>query len=171
VGLALYFSVILHEFGHVIMAQQFGISTKEIVLYPFGGIAFINAAKFKPKSEFFIAIAGPLVNAIIAMLFAAIVALTNSIFAYYIMIINIFMGVFNLIPAYPMDGGRVVRAALSMFVSYEKATNLAVFASLLFASLFIFVGIIYGWISLLVVGIFLVASNFRKISFLLKGWS
>ncbi len=87
VGLALYFSVILHEFGHVIMAQRFGISTKEIVLYPFGGIAFINAAKFNPKSEFFIAIAGPLVNAIVAILFTAIAVLTNSIFAYYIIVV------------------------------------------------------------------------------------
>ncbi len=70
-----------------------------------------------------------------------------------------------------MDGGRVIRAALSMFIPYEKATSLAVVVSFLFASLFIFVGIIYGWISLLIVGIFLVASNFKKISFLLKGWS
>jgi Zn-dependent protease len=113
--------VLLHEIGHALAAKRFGISTRDIVLYPFGGIASIQGSP-KPFAELIIAIAGPAVNVIIAFLLAffftipedANLILASEDVVPRLLVANVFLVVFNLIPALPMDGGRVLRAALAL---------------------------------------------------------
>ncbi len=128
--------VVLHEFGHVLAARGYGIRTPDITLLPIGGVARLERMPRKPSQEFVVAICGPLVNVIIA---AAIFLglginaefnpgydfLKTGHFFQKLMVWNVFMVVFNLIPAFPMDGGRVLRALLALFLDYGKATRLA----------------------------------------------
>jgi len=135
--LTMFTCVLLHEFGHVLAARGYGIRTPDITLLPIGGVARLERMPRKPSQEFVVAICGPLVNVIIA---AAIYLglginaefnpgydfLKAGHFFEKLMVWNIFMVAFNLIPAFPMDGGRVLRAVLAMFMEYGKATRLAV---------------------------------------------
>lgn len=160
--MCLFVSVLLHEFGHAIMAARFNIPTKKIMLIPFGGIALIDGRDLTPRSEFFIAIAGPIVNLIISIFFGAIAYFSSIYFIYYIVAINMIMAIFNMIPAYPMDGGRVVRSILELYFGRKRATKLAVAISTVISILFIIAGAMSGWISLFVIGVFLIVSNFSK---------
>lgn len=129
--------VVAHEFGHVLVARSFGVSTPDITLYPFGGIARLNTMPQEPVREFLIAIAGPAVNVVIAialLLFAGATltpgeasSLTNdqADLASRLATTNVVLAVFNLIPAFPMDGGRLLRAGLASRVGFERATRLA----------------------------------------------
>ena len=132
----MFVCVLLHEFGHVLAARGYGIRTPDITLLPIGGVARLERMPRKPSQEFVVAICGPLVNVIIA---AAIFLglginaefhpgydfLKSGHFFEKLMVWNVFMVAFNLIPAFPMDGGRVLRALLAMFMEYGKATRLA----------------------------------------------
>lgn len=134
--LTMFACVLLHEFGHVLAARGYGIRTPDITLLPIGGVARLERMPRKPSQELVVAISGPLVNVIIA---AAIYLglginaefnpgydfLKTGNFFEKLMVWNIFMVVFNLIPAFPMDGGRVLRALLAMFLEYGQATRLA----------------------------------------------
>lgn len=129
-----FLCVLLHEFGHAFAARRYGIRTPDITLLPIGGLARLERMPEKPSEELVVAIAGPLVNVAIALLlfpFAqgifhpdiienANVGLVPKLFA-----VNIMLVLFNLIPAFPMDGGRVLRAFLAMRMDYARATNLA----------------------------------------------
>lgn len=147
VTLLLFAIVILHELGHSMAALYYGVPVKQIVLLPIGGVAQLGRIPEKPMQELVIAIAGPLVNFVLAIglgligflagqemglrLWSELVAnLGNlsfsSVFG-YIFISNLFLGVFNLLPAFPMDGGRVLRAILATQMSYDRATTIAVF--------------------------------------------
>jgi len=153
-AIALFGSVLLHEMGHAAMAKSFGIPTRHITLYPFGGIAAIEKEPKMGSEEFFIAIAGPAVNFIIAGLLIPIFLLGYQ-FIYWAIMINLVMGIFNLIPAYPMDGGRILRSILSSKMRKTKATKISLNVSLIFSSAFVIFGILYNWIGLVLVGIFL----------------
>lgn len=132
---AMFICVLLHEFGHVLAARRYGIHTPDITLLPIGGLARLERMPRKPQEELIVALAGPAVNvAIAAVLFIALQVLpTPSLhfnmvegpFAVRLMVWNLIMVLFNMIPAFPMDGGRVLRAALAMFLDYGKATRLA----------------------------------------------
>ena len=138
--------VVLHELGHSVAAQHYHVPVKQIVLLPIGGVAQLEEIPEDPKKELVIAIAGPLVNFALAILLAlaapllgqsissgSLLALPEllgkltfpSIFG-YIFTTNLFIGLFNLIPAYPMDGGRILRALLASRLSYGRATAAAV---------------------------------------------
>lgn len=128
--------VVLHEFGHVLAARGYGIHTPDITLLPIGGVARLERMPRKPSQEFVVAICGPLVNVIIAAAIYLAVGIQAGFDPAYdfgktghffekIMMWNVFMVFFNLIPAFPMDGGRVLRALLAMFLDYGKATRLA----------------------------------------------
>jgi Zn-dependent protease len=125
--------VLLHELGHALMARRFGITTADITLYPIGGVARLNRIPKAPGAEFLIALAGPAVNfAIVLALLAFEVALYGfgvpPLFGglvAWLMIVNLSLGLFNLIPAFPMDGGRVLRAALSGWLGRVRATSVA----------------------------------------------
>lgn len=146
VTLLLFVIVVLHELGHSVAAQRFDVPVKQIVLLPIGGVAQMAQIPEQPIKEFVIAIAGPLVNFALAIVFGliALVAgvrlglgqmpelLTNmrnlsgqAIFG-YLFTSNLFLGLFNLLPAFPMDGGRVLRALLATRFSYRRATATAV---------------------------------------------
>lgn len=137
--LAVFACVVLHEFGHALTAQRFGISTRDITLLPIGGVARLERMPDKPAQEIIVALAGPMVNVVIAgVLFAIsgiqsfagvtaeqILSAQSGTFLHSLMVINIFLVLFNLIPAFPMDGGRVLRATLALFMEYPVATRIA----------------------------------------------
>lgn len=125
--------ILAHEFGHVLVARVFGIATPDITLYPFGGVARLNSIPQKPLQEFLVAIAGPAVNLIIAaglVLAGATLTLDALLreqadLGSRLAATNLALALFNLLPAFPMDGGRVLRAVLSAFVGFERATRIA----------------------------------------------
>lgn len=135
--LAVFACVVAHEYGHVLMARRFGIGTRDITLLPIGGVARIEKMPEKPTQELLIALAGPAVNVVIAfVLFAffgaglkvdpAAAVDTQSIdFVTRIALVNVLLVAFNLIPAFPMDGGRVLRAVLSYRLDRTLATRIA----------------------------------------------
>ena len=133
----LFVCVVLHEFGHALTAQQFGIRTRSITLSPLGGIAQLERMSHKPWEEFCIAIAGPLVNVAIAIVLGAGLLVGYAVnamlaetllwrFLSVLLILNVVLVVFNMLPAFPMDGGRVLRAILASSMGLLKGTRLAV---------------------------------------------
>jgi len=155
-GLALFGSVALHELGHALMARRFGIDTHHITLYPFGGIAMLSQPPSNPRQELWIALAGPAVNFLLVGL-AGLVALLVPIVstpALIFLILNLVLGVFNLLPAFPMDGGRVLRAWFVVRRGYIAGTTKALNVGLVFAWGFIVLGL-YDSANLLLIGGFL----------------
>lgn len=142
---AVFTCVLLHEFGHVLAAKRFGIRTPDITLLPIGGLARLERMPRDPVQELIVALAGPAVNvAIVILLFVwrgfALsspdeLGLMRGSFSGRLMIWNVFMVAFNMIPAFPMDGGRVLRALLAMFLDYVKATRIAAVIGQAFAIL------------------------------------
>jgi len=129
-------SIVLHELGHALMARRFGIPTKDITLLPIGGLARLQKIPEDPRQELLIALAGPAVNGILVVVFAGLiliargaaglnVSLAESHWLNFVMWVNFGMGIFNLLPAFPMDGGRVLRALLATQIDYVRATEVA----------------------------------------------
>jgi len=131
--LALFGCVLLHEFGHALMARRFGIGTVDITLYPIGGVARLMRMPRAPGAELLIALAGPAVNFAIAAGLFLLLGVGGfaghegylSLFLLELMAVNLVLGCFNLIPAFPMDGGRVLRAVLSGWIGRGRATSFA----------------------------------------------
>lgn len=153
-GIALFGSVLLHELAHSLMAATYGISTRHITLYPFGGIAAIESEPKPGLEEFFIAIAGPAVNFILAGVLAPGMLLEIQAFSLLVMI-NLAMGIFNLIPAFPMDGGRILRSLLMTRMSKKRSTIISLNVSLVWSLAFLTAGIYFQWYGLILVGLFL----------------
>jgi len=165
--LAVFACVVLHELGHALMAGRFGIRTRDITLLPIGGVARLEKMPEEPRQELLVALAGPAVNVVIAgILFLVLLAgssgftgqllisdLTGNSLPVNLMIVNVSLIVFNLIPAFPMDGGRVLRAVLAMFWSREKATRVAVSLGQGIAVLFVIAGLFYNPF-LILIGVF-----------------
>src|SRR6266567_2026351 len=135
--LLLFACVLAHEFGHIFVARYFGVTTPTVTLLPIGGVAQLERIPEKPSEEFLVAIAGPLVNVVIAVVLIVLfgasldasslagvdkstVSMLDRLAA-----VNLFLVVFNLIPAFPMDGGRVLRAILASRLGYARATEIA----------------------------------------------
>jgi Zn-dependent protease len=148
---AFFVCVVLHELGHSFTGRHFGVNVPRILLTPLGGMAQFDAIPRQPRQEFLITIAGPAVNfAIAAALYFPVQHMTGgnpdampgsfSDIWPLLLIGNIYMGCFNLLPAYPMDGGRLLRAFLATRMSYLKATYWACTVSKVVAGL----GIAYG---------------------------
>src|ERR1051326_20064 len=155
--LALFVCVVLHEFGHALTAKSFGIKTRSIVLLPIGGVAQIEELPEKPSQELWIAFAGPAVNVVIAGILYALMyilrltptlseplTLNQSNFMFYLFSANFALALFNLIPAFPMDGGRVLRAILSFSMNRDKATQISTFIGQVAAVAFVFLGLFYN---------------------------
>jgi Zn-dependent protease len=151
--LLLFLCVVLHEFGHAFAAKAFGINTPDITLLPIGGVARLERMPEEPLQELVIAVAGPMVNVVIALgLFVAggSQAFFNpssveggSLIA-QLMTINILLLLFNLLPAFPMDGGRVLRALLATRMTYARATQIAALIGQGFAFAFGFIGLLFN---------------------------
>ena len=157
--LAVFVIVVLHEGGHALTARRFGIRTRDITLLPIGGIARLERMPREPREELLIAITGPLVNIVLAGLLYSVLALTGvtSVRAELekaatavtltsavaqLLAINIWLAAFNLLPAFPMDGGRVLRAIIAARTrDYAKATVKAARVGRVFALIFALVGI------------------------------
>jgi Zn-dependent protease len=135
--------VVAHEFGHSIVAQRYGHKVSKIVLFGLGGQAHIQSlGRPKPNEELAITIAGPGVNLVLALFGISIYALlfsvgivdTSNLFLLVFILMNLMMGIFNLVPAFPMDGGRLLRAGLSKYLGHVKATRIATGVSFVLAS-------------------------------------
>jgi len=144
--LSVFGCVVLHEFGHALMARRFGIETEDITLYPIGGVARLRRLPRAPGAELLIAIAGPAVNFAIAAallgvdwlgLIKLVLMPAPGNFVTSLLFINLGLGIFNLIPAFPMDGGRVLRALLSGFLGRARATTIAAGVGRVLALLFV----------------------------------
>ncbi len=140
--LALFLCVLLHEFGHALAARRYDIPTKDITLLPIGGVARLERMPTDPKQELIVALAGPAVNVMIALALLPIVAASDVTFFERLFSTNLLLVAFNLIPACPMDGGRVLRAGLAMKLDYAKATRTAATIGQGFALLFGLVGLL-----------------------------
>lgn len=157
---AIFGCVLLHELGHSMAARQFGIETHSIVLLPIGGIASLERMPRDPFQELWIAVAGPLVNVVIAatlyLLATPIAAISPGLASgfEYLMLANIVLVCFNMLPAFPMDGGRVLRALLAMKLPYVNATQIAAKVGAFMAVLLGCVGLYYGYIMLMLVAVF-----------------
>jgi len=159
-----FLCVTLHEFGHILTARRFGIHTPEVILSPIGGIANMERMPEQPMQELLVAIAGPVVNVVILALLMAgfglgVSELTSLNFetatlVQRLAVVNATLVLFNLVPAFPMDGGRVLRALLAMAMGPAKATDVAARIGQGFAFLFVLLGLFYNPI-LMLVGIFI----------------
>jgi Zn-dependent protease len=164
-------SVGLHELGHALAARRYGIGTRDITLYPFGGIASIESMPEDPDQELVIAFAGPAVNFVLAALGGWLWLGTGCNVAMVFVVTNLVMGAFNLIPAFPMDGGRVLRAILTKWMGFIPASRLSVRIGRVFAWTFLALGIYWWNIGLIMVGAFLhIALNSEKARLIDLNW-
>ncbi len=134
---AVFLCIVLHEFGHILMARRFGVRTPDVILLPIGGVARLERIPDEPRQEFLIAIAGPAVTLAIAVLLYSLIGLSGEqpsfqdpttgdvSFLERLMAVNIYLLLFNLIPAFPMDGGRVLRALLASRMGLVRGTRAA----------------------------------------------
>ena len=168
---ALFLCVLLHEYGHSLVAQRLGIETEDITLLPLGGLARLKSLPEKPWDEVKIALAGPLVNVVLAPVFFGIALLlggglapsanilegvqsVGQVFS-YLGFINVALVVFNMIPAFPMDGGRVLRGLLASRLGAVRATDISSAVGQFFAVTFFLIGLLGGNFLLALVAVFI----------------
>jgi len=169
--ISLYICILLHEFGHSLTAKRYGVKTRDIILSPIGGLARLESIPENPFQEFKVAINGPLVNLAIASILAAIlyisempfiveiingvVRIDSSNFLQWLMYMNVGVFLFNLIPAFPMDGGRILRSLLSLKMNRTRATFWASILGKFFAVGFVVYALYAGYFMLIIIGPFI----------------
>jgi Zn-dependent protease len=164
--LVIFVCVTLHEYGHALTARKFNIGTRDITLYPIGGIASLESIPKKPKEELLVALAGPAVNVLIAAILlpftglesifdsAGFTQINGSNFLASVVSVNVWLVLFNMIPAFPMDGGRVFRALLALKLDRVKATRIAAGLGQILAIGFMLFGL-YSNPFLFIIGLFI----------------
>ena len=187
--LCVFLTVFMHELGHALTAKKFGIKTKDITLLPIGGVAQLERLPEKPSEELMVAFAGPMVNIVLALITSLFISLPNTSeemvaqlengvnannFFLNFYLVNIILAFFNLIPAFPMDGGRVLRALLSYKLERHKATKIAARIGQALAIGFVLLGF-YSNPFLIFIGIFVfmgaqIESEYTESKYMLKGY-
>jgi Zn-dependent protease len=168
---ALFLCVLLHEFGHSLVAQRFGIRIQSITLLPIGGVSNMETLPEKPADEVKITIAGPLVNVVLALIFFGVALLLGAgplmpsdlftsigsvgKFFFYLGYLNVVLAVFNLLPAFPMDGGRILRGLLASRLGALRATEISSIVGQVFAVAFFLIGLLSGNLLLALVAVFI----------------
>jgi stage IV sporulation protein FB len=168
---ALFFCVVLHEFGHSLVAQRLGLEIHSITLLPIGGVSNLESLPEKPSDEVKITIAGPLVNVVLAPLFFGVGLLFGAVpripadlftgigsvgqFFFYLGYLNVVLALFNLLPAFPLDGGRVLRGLLATRLGALRATEISSIVGQLFAVAFFLIGLLGGNFLLALVAVFI----------------
>ncbi|MDH4090900.1 MAG: site-2 protease family protein [Cyclobacteriaceae bacterium] len=187
--ISIFITVFLHELGHALAAKRYNINTKDITLLPIGGLARLERIPEKPSEELVVAIAGPTVNIALAAITGLLISvpdtesmtlqLTASVnssnFFLNFLVVNIWLALFNLIPAFPMDGGRVLRAILSMNMDRRRATNIAAKIGQVLAMVFVFIGF-YANPFLIFIGLFIflgaqAEASMTQAKFILAGYT
>jgi len=176
--LGLFFCVVLHEYGHALTARKYGVATRDIILSPIGGVARLERLPEKPIQEFYVAIAGPLVNVAIVLLIIPIIVLLfpNQIswdsgfirsilnlidfssplkIIPFLLLGNVMLAGFNLLPAFPMDGGRIFRSLLSIKIGSLRATQIASYLGNFFGVAMVAYGIYHSHIVTSLIGVFI----------------
>jgi Zn-dependent protease/CBS domain-containing protein len=167
----LFFCVLLHEFGHSLVAQRLGIEIQDITLLPLGGVSNFESLPEKPADEVKTTIAGPLVNVVLALVFFGVGLLFGAVprvpadpfmdigsvgqFFFYLGYLNVVLAVFNLLPAFPLDGGRILRALLATRLGAIRATDISSVVGKIFAAVFFLIGLISGNLLLAFVAAFI----------------
>ena len=164
---SIFACVVIHEVGHSLIARRFGKETKSITLLPIGGVAALEEVPEKPLQEIAMAIIGPMINLVIAgLLYSAfgwwsgagvpeLYPNSAGSFVAGLIAVNIILAIFNLTPAFPMDGGRVFRGILALKMDFIKATRIAVLVGQIFAVIFIVLGFYFQLWIIMIIGIFL----------------
>jgi Zn-dependent protease len=168
---ALFLCVLLHEFGHSLVAQRLGIRIQSITLLPIGGVSNMETLPEKPADEVKITIAGPLVNVVLALIFFGVALLLGAgplmpsdlftsigsvgKFFFYLGYLNVVLAVFNLLPAFPMDGGRILRGLLASRLGALRATEISSIVGQVFAVAFFLIGLLSGNLLLALVAVFI----------------
>jgi Zn-dependent protease/CBS domain-containing protein len=181
--LAIFCLVLLHELGHSMMAHEYGLRVRDITLVPFGGVARIEQMPSRPRAEAMISVAGPLVNLAIALLLLPLllmvglasgnsslqdfaqfglgdVSLTG--FLFYLFLANLTLAIFNLLPAFPMDGGRILRAGVTPFIGRQGATTVAVAIGVTLGVLIGILGLVSGEYLIVLVMAFVILAAFAE---------
>jgi Zn-dependent protease len=164
--LSIFLCVLLHELGHSLTAKRYGIETKKITLLPIGGVASLERIPEDPKQELWVALAGPAVNVVIALILLPFIAKSQLFvdaplagiastegFLFSLFRVNVMLVLFNAIPAFPMDGGRILRALLALRMGRIRATQIAANLGQFLALAFVFYGL-FGNPLLILIGIF-----------------
>jgi Zn-dependent protease/CBS domain-containing protein len=168
---ALFICVLLHEFGHSLVAQRLGLEIHSITLLPIGGVSNLESLPEKPSDELKITIAGPLVNVVLAPIFFGVGLLLGAAprlpadlftgvgsvgqFFFYLGYLNVVLAVFNLLPAFPLDGGRILRGLLATRLGALRATEISSIIGQLFAVAFFLIGLLGGNFVLALIGVFI----------------
>jgi len=170
--LALFLSVTLHELGHSLVARRFGVKVREIVLLPIGGVSQMESMPEQPRQEFLIAVAGPLTSVVLGLLLGAFsllaygpaetlrASVTGGRFIANLGRVNLLLAVFNLLPGFPMDGGRILRSILATYMPFPRATRIAAVTGRLFAVCLGVIGLFGNvWLAFIAVFIYLGAGQ------------
>ncbi len=168
---ALFLCVLLHEFGHSLVAQRLGLEIHSITLLPLGGVSNLESLPEKPADEVKITLAGPLVNVVLAPIFFGVGLVFGAVprmpadlfmgigsvgqFFFYLGYLNVVLAVFNLLPAFPLDGGRILRALLATRLGAIRATDISSVVGKIFAAVFFLIGLISGNLLLAFVAVFI----------------
>jgi Zn-dependent protease len=179
--LAVFACVVLHELGHALAARRFGIGTRDITLYPIGGVARLERMSERPMEELVIAMAGPAVNVVIACLLFGLLWLAGSPvfhdltaslghadFLSALLVLNLWLVLFNLVPAFPMDGGRVLRALLALRLGHVRATRIAAALGVVMAALMLIWGFAWDAPTAMLVAVFVFFAGQQELAAVLQ---
>lgn len=175
----IFFCIVLHEFGHIAMAKRLGFQTGDVVLTPLGGLAQINATDETARDEILIAAAGPAVNLVIIALSMGLMTLVPMFLGasaapiltglYAIVLVNTMLAVFNLIPLFPMDGGRIWRGILRFWMAPAKATRIAVYTGWAIAAVITVLALMIGNLIIPMIAAFMCFIGYQELDRVKRG--